>query len=197
MIVAYRKNEPTNMKLLLLSLPLPLLLPLTSHAQERYGTRTGEVSFFSATPIENIEAVNHKAASVFDVTSGAVEFSLLMKGFEFEKALMQEHFNENYMESGTYPKGVFKGKVQGLASDDMKKPGKHDVTVSGDLTMHGVTQHLDMKATVDMDAAGALAAACDFTVKPEDYKITIPGVVRGHIAEEIQVKVRLDLRKMQ
>jgi hypothetical protein len=63
--------------------------------------------------------------------------------------------------------------------------------------MHGVAQHLDLKGTVDMDAAGALTAACDFVVKPEDYKITIPGVVRGHIAEEIQVKVRLDLRKMQ
>jgi hypothetical protein len=63
--------------------------------------------------------------------------------------------------------------------------------------MHGVTRHLDLRATLDMDATGALAAACDFVVKPEDYKITIPGVVRGHIAEEIQVKVRLDLRKMQ
>ena len=178
-----------------LSIP-SLLLPVVLSAQVRYATRTGETSFFSATPVENISAVNHKVASVFDVTSGAVELSMLMKAFEFEKALMQEHFNENYMESNTYPKGVFKGKVTGFTVDDLSKPGKHDVTLEGDLTMHGVTQHRTLKATVTVQPNGALHAECDLVVRPEEYKITIPNLVRGQIAEEIQVKVRIDYLKM-
>ena len=178
-----------------LSIPA-LLLPVVLSAQVRYATRTGETSFFSATPVENISAVNHKVASVFDVTSGAVELSMLMKAFEFEKALMQEHFNENYMESNTYPKGVFKGKVTGFTVDDLSKPGKHDVTLEGDLTMHGVTQHRTLKATVTVQPNGALHAECDLVVRPEEYKITIPNLVRGQIAEEIQVKVRIDYLKM-
>lgn len=180
-----------------LLLAATLLLPFASDAQVRYSTRTGDVSFFSATPAENIEAANHKATSVFDVTSGQVEFSLLMKAFEFEKALMQEHFNENYMESNTYPKGTFKGKVTGISADDLAKPGMKEVTVEGDLTMHGVAQHRTFKGMVTIDPAGsALKVSCDFVVKPEEHKITIPSLVRGQIAEEIQVKVRLDLKKM-
>jgi polyisoprenoid-binding protein YceI len=178
-------------------LAVSLLLPFATTAQVRYSTRTGEVSFFSATPAENIQAVNHKATSVFDVTTGKVEFSLLMKAFEFEKALMQEHFNENYMESNTFPKGTFKGKVTGITPDELAKPGMKEVTIEGDLTMHGVTQHRTFKGMVTIDPAGSmLKVSCDFVVKPEDHKITIPSVVRGQIAEEIQVKVRLDLQKM-
>ncbi len=180
-----------------LFLAASLLLPLAADAQERYSTRAGDVNFFSATPAENIEAVNHKATCVFDVTTGQVEISMLMKAFEFEKALMQEHFNENYMESNTFPKGTFKGKVVGIAVDDLAKPGMKDVSIEGDLTMHGVTQHRTLKGTVTIDPAGsALKVSCDFVVKPEDHKITIPSVVRGQIAEEIQVKVRLELKQM-
>lgn len=178
-----------------LSLPA-LLLPAVLCAQVRYATRTGETSFFSATPMENISAVNHKVASVFDVTTGQVEMSMLMKAFEFEKALMQEHFNENYMESNTYPKGLFKGKVSGFSADDLGKPGKHEVTIDGDLSIHGVTQHRTLKATLTVDPNGTLHAESDLSIKPEDHKITIPNLVRGQIAEEIQVKVRVDYQKM-
>jgi polyisoprenoid-binding protein YceI len=173
-----------------------LLIPTLATAQERYGSRTGHVAFFSETSVENIEANNHKAASVYDATSGALEFSVLIKGFEFEKALMQEHFNENYMESNTYPKAVFKGKVVGITAADLKKPGKHDVTVEGELTMHGVTKKITEKATISVEPTGAVKAETKFVVKPEDYKIEIPSVVRKQIAEEIQVKVRIDYQKM-
>ncbi len=173
-----------------------LVVPAVTFAQQNYGTRTGEVSFSSAAPLENIEAVNHAAAAVFNVSTGDVQVSMLMKGFEFEKALMQEHFNENYVESGTFPKGVLKGKVIGFAEADLKKPGKHEATVDGDLTIHGVTQHITPKATITVAADGALSVASDFIVKPEDYKIIIPAVVRGHIAEEVKVKVRLELKKL-
>ena len=173
-----------------------VLLPLASSAQDRYMTRNGHIAFFSATPMENIEANNHKVTSVWDVSTGAMQFAVLIKAFEFEKALMQEHFNENYMESNTFPKAEFKGKLAGITADELKKPGTYDVTVTGDLTIHGVAKPVSAKGKVTVDAAGAITAASDLIVKPEDHGIKIPGVVRKNIAEEITVKVRMDYAKM-
>jgi hypothetical protein len=172
------------------------LLPLAATAQERYMTRNGHIAFFSATPMENIEGNNHKVTSVWDVTTGAMQFAVLIKAFEFEKALMQEHFNENYMESNTFPKAEFKGKLAGVTADQLKKPGTYDCTVTGDLTIHGVTKPVSAKGKVTVDATGAITAASDLTVKPEDHGIKIPGVVRKNIAEEITVKVRMEYSKM-
>lgn len=171
-----------------------LLLPALAFAQERYATRTGEVTFFSETPMENIDAVNHKATSVIDLATGQVQVSMLIKAFEFEKALMQEHFNENYMESGTFPKGEFKGKFTGFSPENAKKPGKYEVVLEGDLTMHGVTKKRTLNATIEVDASGALKASCDFVVKPADHGVKIPGGV--NVAEDIKVKARMDYLKM-
>jgi polyisoprenoid-binding protein YceI len=130
------------------------------------------------------------------VTTGALQFAVLIKVFEFEKALMQEHFNENYMESNTFPKAEFKGKLTGVSADQLKKAGTYDAVVTGDLTIHGMTKPVTAKGTVTVDAAGAIKASSDFAVKPEDHGIKIPGVVRQNIAQEITVKVRLDYAKM-
>lgn len=173
-----------------------LLLPALASAQDRFAARTGEISFFSSTPMEDISAVNHKVTSVYVPSTGAIEFAALIKAFEFEKALMQEHFNENYMESNTFPKSTFKGKVVPAAGDDLTKPGRHEVTVEGDLTMHGVTKAISEKGIITTAADGTMQAESDFTVKPEDYGIKIPGVVRGKIAEQITVKVRIPYTKL-
>lgn len=170
------------------------LVPATLFAQERYATRSGEITFHSHTPVEDIEAVNHKATSVLDAASGALEFAVLIKGFEFEKALMQEHFNENYMESNTYPKATFKGKLTGVTAEQLKKPGTYDVTASGDLTIHGVAKPVSSKGTITVAEGGALKASSDFIVKPADHGIKVPGGV--NVAEQIQVKVRIDYTKM-
>ncbi len=172
------------------------LLPMLASAQERYATRSGLISFFSETPVENIEAHNRKVSSVLDVTSGAFQFAVVIKSFEFEKALMQEHFNENYMESNTYPKADFKGTVEGFGSAQLATPGEHKVTVSGDLTIHGVTQKVSHPGTITVAKDGTFKAVSDFIIKPEDHGIKIPGVVRKNIAEEITVKVRMDYAKM-
>lgn len=170
--------------------------PLALAAQERYATRTGHISFHSETPMEKIEAHNHKSISVLDASTGAVEFAALMKGFEFEKALMQEHFNENYVESDKFPKAVFKGTLNGITADDLKKAGTKEVTAVGDMTMHGVTKPVTIKGTFTMEPTGAIKASSTFTIKPEDYNITIPGMVRDNIAKEITVKVQIDYVKM-
>lgn len=172
------------------------LLPMALAAQERYATRAGHISFHSATPMENIDADNRKVTCVLDATTSAMEFAALIKAFEFEKALMQEHFNENYMESNTYPKATFKGSMSGATAEDLKKPGTYPVVVKGDLTIHGVTKAVEHPGTITVEKDGTLKASSDFIVKPEDHGIKIPGMVRKNIAEEISVKVRLDLVKM-
>ncbi|MBV6403791.1 MAG: YceI family protein [Flavobacteriales bacterium] len=179
-----------------LSLSAALLLATAACAQERYATRTGHIAFQSETPLEKIEAHNHKATSVFDVTTMAFEMAVLMKGFEFEKALMQEHFNENYVESDKYPKATFKGKVTGITAEDLKQSGSKAVTVEGELTLHGVTKPVKATGTMGLEPGGAIRASGTFTVKPEDHAITIPGMVRDNIAKEIAVTVQVDLTKL-
>jgi hypothetical protein len=171
-------------------------VPLALAAQDKYGTRTGYISFYSETPVENIEAHNRKVTSVMDPASGAIQFAALVKAFEFEKALMQEHFNENYMESNTFPKAEFKGKINGITADQLKKPGTYDVTVEGDLTIHGVTKKVSHPGKMTVKEDGSVKAVSEFIVKPEDHNIEIPGVVRKNIAETITVKVDMDYAKL-
>lgn len=165
-------------------------------AQDRFMTRNGHVEFHSSTPMEDIHADNDKVTSVWDVTTGVVEFAVLIKAFTFEKALMQEHFNENYMDSNTFPKANFKGSIKGVSAEQLKTAGSYPVAVEGKITIHGVEQPLITKGTVTVDAKGGIRAESSFAVKPSDHDIKIPGAVRKNIAEEIQVKVRLDYTKM-
>src|ERR1044071_3294377 len=98
---------------------------LHGSAQPKYFTRNGTVAFNASSPLENIEATNNKASSVFIPSTGQIEFSVLMKAFFFERALMQEHFNENYVESDQYPKAVFKGTVADAAALNLAKDGEY------------------------------------------------------------------------
>ena len=192
MILEQPLNKPRTMtRAICLS---AFLLPAFASAQQRYSTRTGEVTFHSETPMENIDAVNHKATAVWDLASGQVQVSMLIKAFEFEKALMQEHFNENYMDSNTFPKGEFKGKLAGFTADNATKAGKYDVTLTGELDIHGVKQQRTLNGVVEVDAAGGIKATSDFVVKPGDHGIKVPGGV--NVAEEIKVTARMDLQKM-
>lgn len=169
---------------------------LTSLAQSQFYTRSGNATFFSSTPIEDIKAINSGAVCVLDVSSGAIEVSMLNKSFEFAKALMQEHFNENYMESNTYPKSAFKGKVSDISSVDLQKEGVYSVNVKGDLTIHGVTKTVEVPGTIEVKGEN-LKAETQFLVTPEDYDIKIPGMVRDNIAKEIEVTIVLDLQPLK
>src|SRR5215210_2804803 len=107
------------------SLILATLFLATTAFSQRYMTRTGKVTFFSSTPLENIEAINNEMACAIDSKSGDVAFQVPIKSFKFEKALMQEHFNENYLESDKYPKAEFKGKVANIGSVNFAKDGSY------------------------------------------------------------------------
>lgn len=168
-----------------------LFLAFSASAQDKYFTRDGHIRFYSETSMENIEADNHKVTAILDEATGKLEFSALMKSFEFEKALMEEHFNENYVESNTYPKAVFKGSIVGFdAKKITDKP--MEVTVKGTLEMHGVTKEIEVKGTV-AKVGDKYVLKSKFMVKPEDYKIEIPNAVRDNIANEMEVTVDVSL----
>ena len=179
------------------SLLILAFLPLCMVAQDRYATRTGHISFLSEAPLENIQAENRKVTCVLDAATGAIEVAVLIRAFEFEKALMQEHFNDSYMESVKFPKAVLKGTMTGAGAEDLRRPGTYRTVVKGELTIHGVTRQVEHPGTITVEEDGTLKAASDFVVRPADHDIKIPGVVRRNIAEEIAVKVRLHLIRLQ
>jgi hypothetical protein len=157
---------------------------------QKYMTKNGYIGFFSSTPLENIKADNNQVASVIDISTGEVVFQVLIKSFKFEKALMEEHFNENYMESEKFPKSTFKGKISNLAAVDFNKPGQYDVTIEGDLNIHDVTNRISAKGSISV-VSGGINANSKFDIIPEEYKINIPGVVRNKIAKTIEVTIAM------
>lgn len=155
---------------------------------QQFITRNGHISFYSEAPLENIEAHNYQASSIIDVETGDIVFTLLIKGFEFEKALMQEHFNEKYLESDQFPKATFEGVITNLDEVDLMQEGTHQVQVKGELTIHGVTQEVTAPAIIE-HKDGQLIAKAKFPVAVADYDITIPSVVSNNIAEVVDVTV--------
>lgn len=164
-----------------------LSVAFTVNAQ-KFITRDGYIGFYSHTPVEDIKGDNNQVASVFDISTGELVFQVLIKSFHFDRALMEEHFNENYMESDKFPKSTFKGKVINLAEVNFSKKGTYDVTVEGDLTIHDVTNKISTKGTIEV-VAGGINAGSKFNINPEDYKINIPGVVSDKINKNLEITV--------
>lgn len=160
---------------------------------QKYITRDGHISFYSEAPLENIEAHNYQASSVLDVETGEIAFSVLIKGFEFEKALMQEHFNEKYLHSDKYPKSTFKGEIQNMDDFDLSEPGEYEVLVKGELTIHGVTHDVEHEGTLEVKD-GKISGYSKFPVRVADYDITIPALMKDNIADVVDVTVNLDYK---
>lgn len=166
-----------------------VLLPIVSISQERYITRQGFISFYSHTPVEDIEAVNNQVLSIVDLSNGAVAVSLLMKSFQFEKALMQEHFNENYIESDKYPKANFQGKIENL--QDILAGDNGVALVSGELTIHGITKPITMEGKLDISDKSVNFEG-KFKLIVADFDIKIPSIVARNIAREVEVTCILE-----
>ncbi|MFM6924099.1 MAG: YceI family protein [Ferruginibacter sp.] len=175
------------MKTLFLLMATSLFLTGSIKAQN-YVTKNGKISFFSKTDMEDISAVNNQAVSVLTPKTASIAFSVLVNGFLFKKALMQEHFNENYMESAKYPKASFKGIITDITKVDFTKDGSYNVTVTGDLNIHNVTNKVTVPGTI-LIKAGKISASTSFKVKLEDYKISVPKIVEGNISKTIEIKV--------
>jgi len=157
-----------------------------------YVTRTGAVNFFSKTPLEDIKAENGQVYAAVDLSKKTIAFSMLLKSFLFRKELMQEHFNENYVESDKFPKSTFKGSFTG----DVVAGKTNTIQVQGVLSLHGVEKNVSASATLELKDGG-LAGSSKFELIPEDFKITIPGIVRDKIAKQIDVQVMIDCKPVK
>lgn len=164
---------------------------LSLFSQGKFLCNEGHITFFSHTAIEDIKAENKEVASVIDSESGEVAVIVKISAFQFEKKLMQEHFNENYMESERYPKATFMGKIANHGEIDYEKPGSYTIQVVGDMTIHGVKQQISESAGMEVGADG-LVVRMKFMLDPSDYDIKIPKVVRKNIAERLEVSIRLE-----
>jgi len=163
------------------------------NAQSKYMTRNGLIRFEAEGPIkDDIKAVNNQGACVLDATTGDILFKIPIKSFVFKKALMQEHFNENYMESHKFPTAELKGKIEGLNAAMLQKTGVQQVMVAGKMTLHGVARDIREKGTLEVKD-GKIMLRSNFAVALADYSINIPKMVEDKLAKVAQVNLSMDL----
>lgn len=161
---------------------------------QKYMTQNGVITFFSSTPIEDIEAINNQVSAVLNTENGDIASVLLMKAFNFEKALMQEHFNEKFVESDKFPKSVFKGRILDFETLELSETPV-DVKIVGDLTIHGVAKAIEAKGTLSKNDS-VMELQLEFYVEVDDYDINIPGSVKDKIAKSLRVNVHLKMDKI-
>lgn len=155
-------------------------------------TRAGEIKFEASMPaFEEIAGTNSTVSCIFDEATGDFVALALVKAFKFKAPLMEEHFNENYMESSKFPKATFKGKIMNFDAKKLSAT-KTAYDLEGDLTIHGVTQKIKTKINLVLNA-GKVLATSNILVKPQDYKIEIPNLVKGKIAENAKVSINFVL----
>lgn len=172
---------------------LMLLVGCHCAAQEYYATSSGKVEFNASTPLETIFASNKEVKAILDTHKAEIAAVVQIPAFEFKRKLMQEHFNENYMESHTFPKAVFRGKIIGFTADGLQSTPK-EYTLKGNLTIHGVTKAIETKATVSSKAE-TVEIVSNFSIKPEDYGIKVPKIVFNKIAENVEITLAFQLKK--
>lgn len=170
-------------KTLLLAL---LIVAINAFGQEKMTTKTGKVSFEASVPaFEEVKGVNNSVTCVLNSATGDIASLALMKGFNFKIALMEEHFNENYIESDKYPKAVFRGKIQGFDAASLTATAK-DYTIRGKLEMHGKSKEISAPAKIKKTENG-IEIVCDFTVDTDDFAIDIPSVVKSKVSKNVNV----------
>lgn len=176
------------MRLLFLFL---VLLPLSSYTQ-RVVDRAGEVSFYSSAPLEDIRAVTKTAIGIIDLQTGEVAVSIPMASFDFPKKLMQEHFNDNYVESEKYPKATLVGQITNWP-DCRNKTGPSACEFAGELEIHGISR--PYKISVEfIESNEVINVNCTFDIRLEDHDIDIPTLVIEKIAEVIEVTAKFKFK---
>lgn len=160
---------------------------LFSAQAQQFTSEQSEVKFFSSAPVEDIDAVNTASKSVIDLSTGKFAFVVPSNKFEFKKKLMQEHFNENYMESEKYPKSTFTGSISNWAMFENEK----EILASGELTIHGVTTKVEIPAKLNIQK-DKLVVDSTFPVALAEYKIKIPKALFYNIADTVDVTVHFE-----
>ena len=175
------------MRRILILITVFLVTAATVQAQKVYSTKTGKVSFFSDAPLEDIEAKNSEVESKLASSTGQLQFILLVKGFRFENELMEEHFNENYLESSKFPKSDFKGSITNIKEINFAKDGSYPARVKGNLTIHGITKELESIGTIEV-RGGKVAAKSKFNISLKDFGIG-GSMIGKKIADKIAITI--------
>jgi hypothetical protein len=166
---------------------LGLAFSLTASAQ-KLKTRTASVSFFSATPIENIDATNKQVSSILNLENGQFAFLVPIKGFKFEKALMQEHFNENYLESDKFPTAKFTGLIADYEKINLEKNAKQTFNLTGTMIIHGESKEIEQEVMIIIEN-GKLRLKSNFNVMASDFGVEIPSAKADNISNSLAIKV--------
>jgi polyisoprenoid-binding protein YceI len=175
-----------------IALLLLAFLVNTSIEAQKMITRSGEIKFEASMPaLEEVAATSKTASGVFDTSNGEFAALILIKSFKFKVALMEEHFNENYMESSKFPKATFKGKVLNFDSKKITAT-KTAYDIEGDLTIHGVTKKVKTKINLAL-VGGKILATSNFNIKLSDYKIDVPSLVKDKIAKDAKIALNFSL----
>ena len=174
------------------------LLSITaSISAQKFFTRDGKVKFdaTSATSPEKIEALSKTGSCVIDVATGKMQWAVLVKGFQFEKALMEEHFNENYLESSKFPKATFSGQITNLGEVNFSQDGTYNAVVTGKMIVHGVTKDITTNGAITV-GDGKIKVNAGFSLLLADYGISIPSLVSDKVAKEPKVLIDATLAPM-
>ena len=167
-----------------------LIFVFTAAYSQNLTTKNAFIGFYSKTPLEDIKAENNQVYAVIDAGKKNIAFTLLVKGFVFAKELMQEHFNEDYIESDKFPKAVYTGTIKNAGDLKLDKDGVYKVQVSGSLTIHGVTKPQDAEAVFTVKG-GAISAVAEFTIAIADYNIKIPSLVAEKVSKTVKIVVNV------
>ncbi|PWH83161.1 hypothetical protein DIS18_00990 [Algibacter marinivivus] len=162
-------------------------------SQTKYLTKTGIINFEASVPsVEEVKAVNKSVTAILNADNGEFAALVFVKGFRFKNALMEEHFNENYAESDTYPKSTFKGKIKDFSVDKLKSATAFKI--NGTLTFHGKTKQInDVIINITKDK-NVISTTGDFKVSVSDFDIKIPKIVRDKVAEDVNVSFNFNLK---
>lgn len=171
-----------------------LFVTVLNAGAQLYVTKTGFTGFYSKTPMEDIKAENNQVYAAVDLSKRTIAFSMLLKGFLFRKELMQEHFNENYVESDQYPRATFSGTFSG----NIDRVGQQAVVieVTGKISLHGVIKEFSTPATIEIHN-GTLTGKSNFQLIPRDFNISIPSLVRDKIARQIDVVINITCKPLK
>jgi polyisoprenoid-binding protein YceI len=179
----------TNQNKIILALTTFIVLALFAFSNSNIlQTRIGHIWFHSKTSLQELEAHNYQVSSALNTVTGDIAFSVLIKSFEFDKILMEKHFNENYLESEKFPNALFKGNITDISKVNFSKPGSYPVNVQGDMTLHGVTNHITNNGVITVTGT-SVTAKSQIPIRLVDYKINVPQLMKEKIAEIIEVNV--------
>lgn len=169
------------------------LISVMTFAQDKMITKTGQIDFEASVPsFEEVKAKNEAATCVFNTKTGQIATVAFVKAFRFKVALMEEHFNENYVDSERHPKATFKGNIMNFDMSKVSSEGGK-FTMKGELSFNGKTKQITTTATIKR-TMNSIILISEFDLFPSEFGIEIPSVVSKKIAKKIHVTTNFELK---